>query len=66
MFYRYKKRNFIKNNKFYNTKKYIDYKKNTKLTKKQKRNRAESRKYFFNLRKQKENKIKSTFKKYIL
>ena len=65
LFLPYNKRK-LNSNKFSEKKKFWDYKKNTKLTKNQKRKRAESRKFFFNLRKKKKNNIKSSFKKYII
>ena len=52
LFLPYNKRKLY-SNKFSEKKKFWDYKKNTKLTKNQKRKRAESRKFFFNLRKKK-------------
>jgi hypothetical protein len=61
LFLPYNKRKLY-SNKFPEKKNFWDYKKNIKLTKKQKRKRAASRKFFFNLRKQKKVKLNQVSK----
>lgn len=59
MFFYYRRKKYYSNISNSPKKKYWDYKKNTRLTKKQKIKRVEARKFFFNLRKKKKITVKS-------